>query len=69
MGRDVYGHERTHTADDCPKRGKLVFPQDGDHLGGHGSTDRGFYVCKLCGENLKRFPYPEEALQHPPVES
>ena len=67
MATDMFGGIITHTEADCPKRGKLCYPADGRHYGGHGSMDRGFYLCRLCGAMLERFPYPEEALRHPPI--
>jgi hypothetical protein len=61
----MFGAPVTHTESDCPNAGKLMFPQDGRHYGGHGSTDRGFYLCRFCGAEFKRHAYPEEAMRHP----
>jgi len=63
--KDMLGHERQHEEAECPKRGMLMLSSDGDHYGGHGSTDRGFYLCRLCGAEFERFGYPEEAMRHP----
>lgn len=58
--------EYAHTAENCPQRGKLKFPHDSDveHVGR--DWDHGSFYCRLCGVKIRRFPYPEEALQHPP---